>query len=165
MNKLFLLLCWVFTVPVFGQQLFYVNTSATGLNTGLSWNDAFTQLQPALQLAGSGDEIWIAKGTYRPTSSTDRTISFEPKSGVKLYGGFAGGETLLGQRDWVVNETVLSGDIGVMGISTDNTYNVVFLAYPDQYTLLDGLIIQDGVADAPGFSNISSNRKVCGGGV
>jgi hypothetical protein len=165
MNKLFLFLIWAFALPVFGQQRYYVNSSATGLNNGLSWNNAFPSLQAALQLAVSGDQVWVAKGIYYPTASTDRTISFAPKSGVKLYGGFAGNETTPGQRDWVQNETILSGNIGNSTTAADNSYNVVYLSLPDLNTLLDGFTVTGGRADAPGFQPLSTDRKVSGGGV
>ena len=89
------------------------------------WATAFTDLQPALAAAGSGDEIWVAAGTYLPTSTTDRTISFAMKNGVAVYGGFDGTETMRSERNPAVNVTILSGDIGTPGVSSDNSYHVV----------------------------------------
>src|SRR5690606_12302184 len=42
----------------------YVDANATGANDGSSWEDAFVDLQDALN--GPAAEIWVAKGTYRP---------------------------------------------------------------------------------------------------
>ncbi len=54
---------------------------------------------------------WVTAGKkYRP-SDTDRIVSFSLKSGVSLYGGFAGNETELSQRDWSASITVLTGDL------------------------------------------------------
>ncbi len=90
----------------------YVNASATGSADGSSWVDAFTDLQDALALAQVGDEIWMAAGTYKPDRGTgDRKMFFVVPAGVDLYGGFAGWEECLDERDWIANETILSGDL------------------------------------------------------
>jgi len=77
----------------------YVNASATGLDNGTSWTDAYTQLQDALSAAISGDEIWVAQGTYKPGDSGATTATFTLKDGVAIYGGFAGTETSRSARD------------------------------------------------------------------
>ncbi|MCY3018454.1 MAG: tandem-95 repeat protein [Planctomycetota bacterium] len=99
----------------------YVNCNATGASNGSSWLDAYTDLQSALAAAASGDEIWVAAGTYKPTTGTDRTISFVLKAGVGVYGGFVGTETARDQRNWTANVTTLSGDLN----GNDNT-NIVY---------------------------------------
>ncbi len=144
-------------------QRYYVAQSASGANTGLSWADAFTDLQTALQAAQAGDEVWVAQGVYKPTPTTDRAISFEPVSGLALYGGFAGTENTLVERDWAAHPTVLSGDIGVPDDSTDNSYNVVYLHQPDSSTVLDGFTLRDGVANS--FDGGAFARTKCGGGL
>jgi len=153
------------TNPAQSQNRIHVNHAATGANTGSSWADAFTDLQAALALAQADDEVWVAQGTYRPTGGADRKISFEPKSRVRLYGGFAGTETDLAQRDWQAYPTVLSGDIGVPDDSTDNSYNVVYLRHPDVGTVLDGFTIRHGNADDTQAAFTSRDRPICGGGL
>ena len=125
----------------------YVNQAANGAANGQSWTDAFTDLHSALALAQSGDEIWVAQGVYRPSENGERLAFYELKSGVGLYGGFAGTETSLNQRNWLNHPTVLSGDIGIPGDSTDNSYNLLFLDNPDSSTVVDGLILRDAVAN------------------
>lgn len=105
-----------------------------------------------IDASAANDEVWVAAGTYKPTAGTDRTISFYMKDGVAIYGGFAGAEALLDDRDWAVNETILSGDIGVVNDSTDNSYHVIFNQNIDNTALLDGFTIRDGNAD--GLANI-----------
>ncbi len=93
----------------------HVDADAGGASNGFSWADAHTDLQPALVAASSGDEIWVAEGTYKPTNGTDRMISFTLVAGVAVYGGFAGTETVRGERDPAANVTTLSGDIRTAG--------------------------------------------------
>ncbi len=167
MKKIFLLFCiaCLSSLAIYAQNnRYYVAIDAAGANTGLSWADAFADLQSALQVAQAGDTIWVAEGTYHPTATTDRMLSFEPPSGIKIFGGFAGNEIDLSQRDWAAHPAILSGDIGVPGDSLDNSYNVVYLFEPDSNTVLDGLVIRDGVANHPGALP-SRDRRVCGGGL
>jgi len=126
----------------------HVKADATGAKNGHSWADAYTDLQAALAAAEWGDEIWVAQGTYKPTSGTDRTVSFLLVAGAGLYGGFAGAETDRGQRNWTANATILSGDIGTSGSATDNSYHVVIGAH---LAVLDGFTITGGNANGSGF--------------
>ena len=77
----------------------YVDAAASGANNGTSWTNAYTDLQIALGTAVALDEIWVAAGTYKPTTGISRTASFWLAGGVTVYGGFAGGETMVGQRN------------------------------------------------------------------
>jgi hypothetical protein len=63
-------------------------------------------LNKAIFIANPGDQIWVAAGTYIPIDEV-RGHSFWLKNGVKIYGGFAGTESKLEQRNWVDNETIL----------------------------------------------------------
>ena len=142
----------------------YVDRDATGANNGSSWTDAYTSLQAALTAASSGTEIWVAEGLYKPTTSTDRSASFNLKNGVEVYGGFAGAETLRTQRDITAHQTILSGDLngddttdasGVMldwadtprTESDDNSYRVVMAWSVNSTAVLDGFTITSGFGD------------------
>jgi predicted outer membrane repeat protein len=115
-----------------------------------SWASACT-LQEALEGAIAGNEIWVAQGTYKPVEQTappePRSATFQLASGVAVYGGFAGTETLRDQRDWTAHETVLSGDIGVAGNSADNAWHVVTGSGTDTTAVLDGFTITGGMAE------------------
>ena len=120
----------------------YVDAAATGSNDGLTWTSAFTDLQTALAVAQSGDAIWVAAGVYRPTFLIDPSASFHLRSGVSLFGGFAGGESALDERDWEVNVCRLSGAVG----GRAQSYHVVVAEEVDANTILDGFTIRDGRA-------------------
>lgn len=123
---------------------YHVNAAASGTGTGLSWANAYTDLQAALSVVVAGDEVWVATGQYKPTTGTDRTIAFVLRNGVDLYGGFAGNETSLGQRDIANNPTLLNGDIGQPGDPADNSHNVLRADNLTTATVLDGFTVLNG---------------------
>ncbi len=135
-----------------GSAVIYVDLNATGANTGLSWADAYADLQSALAVGLSGNEIWVAMATYEP--GTERGSSFELVEGVAVYGGFNATETDRGQRNPSMNVTTLSGEIGAAGVS-DNCYHVLKGA---EGSTLDGFTISGGNADGSGDDG-------CGGGM
>ncbi|NUY81072.1 T9SS type A sorting domain-containing protein [Flavobacterium sp. MAH-1] len=121
---------------------YYVNASATGNGNGLTWVNAFTSLQAAISATIAGDEIWAATGTYKP--GTSRSASFVMKNGVNLYGGFAGTETMLSERNIATAPTTLSGDIGTLGNNNDNSYKVMKIENITIGITLDGFRIVSG---------------------
>ncbi len=126
-------------------SIIYVKYNASGANNGTSWMDAYTDLRSALSAATISDQIWVAKGTYKPGSV--RTDTFTLKTGVAVYGGFVGTETALSQRSPVANVTILSGDIGTAGIASDNSYHVVTSSGVNSTAVLDGFTIKAGNAN------------------
>ena len=84
----------------------------TNLACGSTWMTACGLQYALTDMAAPGDELWVARGDYTPTTGADRTVSFQLQDGVALFGGFAMTETMRDQRDWVANVTTLSGDIG-----------------------------------------------------
>lgn len=127
----------------------YVTQNGAGSMDGSSWADAANgqNLQNIIDNASVGDEIWVACGTYTPTTGTDRSISISLRSGVTLFGGFQGTENLLTDRDLTCGScTLLSGEIGAAGDS-DNSYTVVWAESVDSTALLDGFWISGGNDD------------------
>lgn len=127
----------------------FVRQGASGANTGRTWGDAFVDLQSALTAASAGEQIWVAQGTYEPTAGLDRTKSFVLEPGVALYGGFAGGEILLEQRDPSSYPAVLSGDLAgddapSFANRSDNSIRVVTCSSGNATTRLDGFVIRGG---------------------
>ncbi len=133
----------------------YVNDDASGSNDGTSWQNAFTDLQDALNVSTSGKEIRVASGTYIPSvpvqSGVPRSAAFQMKDGVAIYGGFpSSGSPTWEDRNPQMNETVLSGDIGTTGIYSDNCYHVVLGQGDGPETIIDGFTINGGYADGAG---------------
>jgi parallel beta-helix repeat protein/predicted outer membrane repeat protein len=148
-----------------GGAVIYVDDDATGANDGSSWANAYNYLQDALcdalRAGGVPLEIWVAAGTYKPDAKTeppsptppplDRTATFQLVNNVAIYGGFAGTEDPatfnLDDRDFVTNETIISGDIGLADVNADNSYHVVTASGTDATAVLDGFTITAGNAD------------------
>ena len=94
---------------------YYVSKSGDN-STGLSWTEAFTNVQDALAEAKEPSEIWVAEGVYFPDIGIGQindavTSTFVITDGVTMYGGFTHGDMQLSDRDWLNNLTILSGDI------------------------------------------------------
>ncbi len=133
-------------------QVSYVSPDGTG--DGTSWDNASSDLRNILSTRSSGDEVWVVAGTYFP-DLTDREASFRIPSGVEVYGGFNGTETSLTQRNPLINLTILSGAINDDDDDDDNSYSVVTTVNASATTLLDGFIIEYGIANGGegGFDN------------
>ncbi|WP_432410226.1 HYR domain-containing protein [Rasiella sp. SM2506] len=144
---------------LFTTNIVYVDANGTGANNGTSWVDAFTDLQDAItaaEVCASVNTIYIAEGTYYPTTTADRTISFEIPGNTNVYGGFSpnNGVINLVTRDFNTYPTILDGDIGVLATTTDNSYHVISLLDTGTTNILDGLIIRNGYANGSGTNNL-----------
>lgn len=137
----------------------YVNINlTTGANNGTSWANAYrgtTCLDTANTASVAGDEIWVARGTYKPSQRTvagnPRSARFNFNGNVSQYGGFVGNETSISQRDALamrVNPTVLSGDVagndgpinGAINLAAyaDNVWQIARRSEQTTVTVLDG---------------------------
>ena len=113
---------------------------------GSTWAKAYQKLEDAIAASANSDTIWVAQGTYKPSSTGDQTLSFAMKSGMFLYGGFNGTETYVSQRDWETNVTILSGDLNGddtddFAHHSDNSYHVITCVangYLDGFTITGG---------------------------
>lgn len=140
--------------------IIYVKENGTG--DGSSWANAMGNLQAAIFTTGV-QQVWVAAGTFKPTSiagngNSNRHRSFQLRPNVKVYGGFAGNESSLASRDWNAHETILSGDLGVIGDTSDNALSVVYaINNINSSCELDGFTITGGNA------NLSPSRNMGGG--
>lgn len=135
-------------IPVSPERVVYVKSGATGSNDGTSWNNAFTDLQEAINQVYGLDSlsIWVAAGTY--FGDTTKTTAFKVSKSkiINIFGGFAGDEPAnydLSMRDFETNATVLDGlhNRQVLYVSSYN---------PDYPMVFDGFTLQNGVADQGG---------------
>ncbi|PZU85583.1 MAG: hypothetical protein DI529_09675 [Chryseobacterium sp.] len=140
----------------------YVNANAGGgTESGNSWTNAVKNLVDvfsAAKINNDIEEIWVAKGTYYPSLTSNRDDFFQiTRNDFKVYGGFAGTETALSQRNIQENETILSGDIGIQGSATDNSYHIMIIdaetAAIDNSTQIDGFTFQDANASSGSVYN------------
>ena len=141
------------------QTIRYVkDVSNINSGNGSTWATASNDLQLMIDLSNSGDEVWVAAGTYTPiwtangytgtppfsyTPGTAEDRSFVLKSGVKVYGGFAGTESSLAERDFVANETVLHGGSTCyhVVISAGNVVMPVWMVLLSSMALLQGVVL------------------------
>ncbi|MFH2010067.1 MAG: right-handed parallel beta-helix repeat-containing protein [bacterium] len=125
--------------------VFVNNDPSIPLRDGKSWASAFAAIQDGIDQAFSladSCEVWVAQGIYYIyESSPSDTVLL--RSGVGLYGGFAGSETSREQRDWQANQTVLNGTQA--GYPPNHVYHVV-TATNVQDAVIDGLVIREGQA-------------------
>jgi hypothetical protein len=146
------------TVTVVNRIFVDITKITAPIQNGNSWATAYGNLQTGLAAATAGVEVWVAKGTYKPTTTTTRTIYFNIPNSVKVYGGFAGTEDLLSERNFRTNVSILSGDIGTQKLVTDNSYHVVIMNGSSNTTVLDGFTISDGYANFdPNRTYLASN--------
>ena len=190
MKKITLLFFFLVTAPLFATTL-YVNSEATGNNTGLTWVNAYSDLQIAINNAVAGDQIFVKSGTYYPSqlmiAGNNRSKAFVLTKNIKIYGGFNGTESTIGERNITANPTILSGDFNGNDTDTngngindfgqgENAYTIIIAYGLTNAALIDGFRIFGGCADgsatytyntyslttanAGGIYNIASNLVV-----
>ena len=158
-NQILRLLAIVSIICVCGHaanagDIIYVKEGAAG--DGSSWASAYGLLQSALDDAVSSDEIWVAAGTYYPTTEVggtgDRYRTFQMINGVTIYGGFPDtGDPDMDDRDPNMYKTILSGDLNDDDVgftnNAENSYHVVTGNGTNASAILDGFTITGGNAD------------------
>ena len=159
------------------KNIYYVKQNGTG--NGSSWANASGSIQAMIDKAASGDEVWVAKGTYYPTTETIardvRSRTFLIKAGVKLYGGFAGTESSIAERQLadldgngridsceLVNPTVLSG--GIDGVPDVWTKKMNSDGFTWQWTVTGNegncyRVVNNNGGTIDGFSVIGGNAN------
>ncbi len=127
-----------------------------------SWAAA-CELRRALSISITGQEIWVAAGTYQPGLTGDRPATFQLRNGVALYGGFAGNESLRDARNPITHASILSGDLNGNGRDTNDAYHVVTGSGTDATAALDGFTIQGGYANGAAPHNYGAGMVILDG--
>lgn len=173
MKKFYLLLLIALSYySLSAQTIRYVTAGGTG--NGTSWLNASGDLQLMIDELAALDgtafpnrEVWVSAGTYLPTrradatgtiTINDRRNSFVMKAGIKIYGGFAVGQTSIAARDFTTNPSILSGNIGSTAIDTDNAYHVVIAANDMTGAALDGFTVTKGYATGTGVNSTAPSN-------
>ncbi|MBR4536764.1 MAG: fibronectin type III domain-containing protein [Bacteroidales bacterium] len=149
-----------FSTPVARYDRLYVTTTGTG--NGSSWEQATNNLSAALSLAAIiredydfSPEIWVAEGTYYGGVNTSEA-SFVLNRGTKLYGGFAGTESSIEERDIQAHTTILDGQNNQRVLyQNENYYSVSDMDVVDGFTIRNG-----NSADAGGGAYLRGNFEV-----
>lgn len=118
--------------------ILYVDRSATGSNTGVSWEHAYTSLDSALTRARETQctfdyVIHVAQGKYAPT---DLENGFVLSENVSVYGGFPIGGSDFADRNPKRYETILTGLI-----DEDEFPDATKVVTMGDGTLLDGVTV------------------------
>src|SRR5690606_11911567 len=128
------------TPSPYTDGIVYVKKGANGNHSGSNWANAMPELADALKLAKSNTsikQIWVAGGTYKPLYSPRDGANFDNEGrdnafllvkDVKVYGGFAGTESSLDQRNLSItaNASILSGDLAGNDVVTGTGATLAF---------------------------------------
>jgi len=155
----------LFIINSTAAQTKYVDISATGVNDGSSWANAYTRLSAALNAARADTsihEIRVAEGVYNPASKSADSVFGIFRGGLKIMGGYPSGG---GARDMLQHPTVMDGSL-TEGGNSRHVLVISGLASGSDSVIVDGFIIQNGVANAIGlfsYGGTSISRTVGGG--
>ena len=127
----------------------YVDIDAAGSGTGADWTNAFTAIQDGISAASPDDQVWVAEGTYPEAIGMT--------SGVAVYGGFDGAETLLSERDWTTHVTTI--DASTAGGGGGPAYHAVGMNAITN-ARLDGFTITGGNATG-GYPDVVGGGIFC----
>lgn len=136
----------------------YVKPTSSGTADGSSWANASADFQATINASSSGDEVWVAAGTYQLAYY----YTFNMKAGVAIFGGFTGTEILITQRNWAINVCTLQGNGNTVICNKNN--GLTSTAILDGFTIIGGVGYEDGGATGDsyggGMFNENSNPTI-----
>ena len=153
-KKFSALLFVLYSISSISAKTIFVSTTGTSAKDGLSWTNPKQTMAQAIGIAVEGDQIWVKGGTYGQTIGVNVSLK-----SISFYGGFAGTETTLTERNWVTNKTILNNT----GATTATRLFLIGTSDASNF-ILDGFTLQNGTSSAGGailFSgSVSTNMTV-----
>ncbi len=132
-KKLLILIFLCSSVSLFSADIF-VDRSAPIGGDGSNWAMAFQDIQSAIDLAGSGDIIYIAEGIYRPQNQVNINVP------LTIRGGYPAGG---GPQDIAAYGTRIQGDFNpasplfyILDISENSELNIQGLQFSNANTAI-----------------------------
>ncbi|MGD0077845.1 MAG: right-handed parallel beta-helix repeat-containing protein [Sedimentisphaerales bacterium] len=157
------------TVCNWGGTIIYVDWDANGFNNGTNWNDAYTDLQDAMNeanvLSPAITAIWVAAGTYKPAKDINvpnwGQKSFELPDNVALIGHFPATGSYRGNpstRNLAdSNESILEGQIGDTSQKVQNVVKMQNISSG----LIDGFTIKGASSSGIDFDSVETSVVNC----
>ena len=148
-----------FTERAMVGSIIYVKAGSEG--SGLSWDDALGEINQAVTLAsttGNRHDIWVAKGSYLGDTSLVSAISLS--AGVSLYGGFAGTESSLDERNPKTNVTIVDGKYKRRCIIQNYDFADSLAVVVDGFTIQNGSLSNNSGVNAKTKKNTTFNNCV-----
>lgn len=134
---------FLYLAPAAHPAVLFVSTNGQDSASGTSWANAKRSVTSALQAASGASDIWLSRGMY-----SEHLVL---KPGIRIFGGFAGNETDLAQRDWHTNSSVIWGNTNKV---------VVLITNAGPNTALDGLVIGGGIGIHGGGVSVVASAPV-----
>jgi hypothetical protein len=149
------------SVTTLAQTKRFVVPGAPTSASGNSWANPL-DLQAAINNSIAGDSVFAAQGTYQLAAAQ----SFSMKEGVKIYGGFAGTETTLTERDLLAgHRSILKGNGA--SVIKNSSNGITALAVLDGFFLISGNARSGGgmynLLASPTISNCVFKDNIGGG--
>lgn len=114
-------------LPLFSKTI-YVAGDAEGLSTGADWENAFTNIQEAVDASEDGDSLQVKEGTYKLLAQVAITNGLT----LRIAGGYTGNGDERGE-----GYSVLARDSSVTSM------RIVYIK--DSNVILDGLVVSNGL--------------------
>ena len=137
------------------DHIIYVDVNGTG--NGFSWADATPYLQYAVAHANTFEpaaQVWVKEGSYSSLVVDSLVAAFNVVNGVNVYGGFAGTESSLAERDIEAHPTYLDGQ---------NAQRVLYQNEPladGQSAVWDGFVIRNGFMARSHYYDYNSSTSI-----